>query len=173
MVSAEDVVHVYQLLSSNHIQVWLIGGWGIDALLQEQTRPHKDLDIIVLVDDVAWMREFLGRERYTLAYLWSENIMVLDTVGAETPTGFVLRDPEGREVDVHAMRMDDRGVGVPAWAVKEGLVFTGEDLAGRGSIAGIEVRCITAERQVVCHRGYDLPESHLNDMERLKRKFGV
>jgi len=29
------------------IEIWLDGGWGVDALLGEQTRPHKDLDIVV------------------------------------------------------------------------------------------------------------------------------
>ena len=41
MVRAEDVVSIYRSLSANNIQVWLTGGWGIDALLGEQTRPHK------------------------------------------------------------------------------------------------------------------------------------
>jgi hypothetical protein len=52
---------------------------------------------------------------------------------------FVLQDSEGREVDAHAMRLDDRGNGVPAW-VDEGLVFKGEDLAGEGMIAGFAAR---------------------------------
>jgi lincosamide nucleotidyltransferase A/C/D/E len=42
MVSAQDVISIYQRLMAAGIQVWLTGGWGIDALLGEQTRPHKD-----------------------------------------------------------------------------------------------------------------------------------
>ena len=38
MVSAEDVIRIYTDLATNEIQVWLTGGWGIDALLGEQTR---------------------------------------------------------------------------------------------------------------------------------------
>ena len=53
MIRAEEAASLYQSLTANNIQVWLTGGWGIDALLEEKTRPHKDLDIIVLVDDVA------------------------------------------------------------------------------------------------------------------------
>ncbi len=59
--SCKDVISTYQGLSANDIQIWLTGGWGIDALLREQTRPHKDLDLIMLVDDVVRMRDFLGR----------------------------------------------------------------------------------------------------------------
>ena len=61
MVRAEDVISIYQTLSPNSIQVWLTGGWGVDALLREETRPHKDLDIIVLVADIVRMRDLLGR----------------------------------------------------------------------------------------------------------------
>ena len=39
---AEDVVELYALLLEQGVQVWVDGGWGIDALLTEQTRPHKD-----------------------------------------------------------------------------------------------------------------------------------
>ena len=63
MMRAEDVIGICRLLEADGIQVWLTGGWGIDALLREQTRPHKDLDVIMLVDDVVRMRELLGSRR--------------------------------------------------------------------------------------------------------------
>jgi len=115
MVRAEDVISIYRSLSANNIQVWLTGGWGIDALLREQTRPHKDLDVIMLLDDIVQMRELLGRDGYGLKELWSENRWVVDSHGTETPTAFVLQDSAGREIDAHAMRLDDRGNGIPAW----------------------------------------------------------
>jgi lincosamide nucleotidyltransferase A/C/D/E len=52
MFSADDVISIYKRLATNGIRVWLTGGWGIDALLGEQTRLHKDLDVIMLLDDV-------------------------------------------------------------------------------------------------------------------------
>ena len=45
MVSS-SLVGLLQLLESNAILVWLDGGWGVDALLQTQTRAHKDVDIM-------------------------------------------------------------------------------------------------------------------------------
>jgi lincosamide nucleotidyltransferase A/C/D/E len=172
MVRAEDVISIYQSLSASDIQVWLTGGWGIDALLREQTRPHKDLDIIMLVDDIARMRELLGRDGYALKELWSENRWVTGAHGTEIPTAFVLQDSEGREVDAHAMRLDNRCNGVPAWAA-EGLIFKREDLAGEGIVAGSAVCCFSPEMQVLCHVGYDLPEEQLRDMELLHKRFGV
>jgi lincosamide nucleotidyltransferase A/C/D/E len=64
MVSADDVISICRLLSSNGIQVWLTGGWGIDALLGLQTRPHHDLDVIMLVDDVACLLELMSHQGY-------------------------------------------------------------------------------------------------------------
>jgi lincosamide nucleotidyltransferase A/C/D/E len=173
MVCAEDVISICQNLSANGIQVWLTGGWGIDALLHKQTRPHKDLDLIMLVDDVVRMRDLLGRDGYSLKELWSENSWVVDGQGTETPTAFVLQDSEGREVDAHAMHLDDHGNGVPAWVNDEGLVFNRQDLAGEGVIGGFAVRCLSPEMQMSCHTGYDLPGEHLRDLELLHERFGV
>jgi lincosamide nucleotidyltransferase A/C/D/E len=173
MVDAKDAIRIYQRLLADGIQAWLTGGWGIDALLRVQTRPHKDLDVIMLLDDIVQMRELLGRDGYGLKELWSENSWVVDSHGTETPTAFVLQDSEGREVDAHAIRLDDRGNGIPAWANDEGLVFKREDLAGAGKIAGFAVRCLSPEMQVLCHTGYDLPKVQLRDLDLLHEGFGV
>jgi hypothetical protein len=44
--------------------VWIDGGWGVDALLGVQTRPHKDLDVAVEPKQVAALREFLHKQEY-------------------------------------------------------------------------------------------------------------
>jgi len=173
MVHAEDVITIYQSLLAAGIEIWLSGGWGIDALLGEQTRPHKDLDVIILLDDIVRMRELLGRDGYSLKELWSENRWVVDAQGTETATAFVLQDAEGREIDAHAMRLDERGNGIPAWADGEGLVFTRPDLAGEGLIAGFVVRCLSAEMQTLLHTGYELPDEQLRDLALLHERFGV
>ena len=172
MVSAEDVINIYQRLRAEGILVWLTGGWGIDALLGQQTRPHKDLDVIMLVDDVARMRELLGLEGYRLKELWSENRWVVDARGIETATAFVLQDSAGREIDAHALRLDERGNGFPAWEA-EGRVITSGDLSGVGVVAGFAVPCLTPETQMLRHTGYKLPEEQLRDLEHLHERFGV
>jgi lincosamide nucleotidyltransferase A/C/D/E len=169
---AEDVISFYRLLETECVRVWLTGGWGIDALLGEQTRPHKDLDIIMLVDDVVRMRELLSRHGYELKELWSENLRTVDAHGAEVATAFVLQDAAGREIDAHAMRLDAAGNGVPAWE-SEGIIFERQDIAGQGLIAGVSVRCLTAETQVVCHAGYALPDVQKRDLTLLRARFGL
>jgi lincosamide nucleotidyltransferase A/C/D/E len=172
MVHANDVISIYRHLLDHDIQIWLTGGWGIDALLGEQTRPHKDLDVIMLLDDVVRMRELLARDGYDLKELWSENRWAVDASGTETATAFVLRDSEGRELDAHAMHLDDQGNGIPAWE-DEGLLFKRQDLCGEGTISGLTVQCISPEMQMLCHTGYELPDKQRRDLERLYEKFGV
>jgi lincosamide nucleotidyltransferase A/C/D/E len=177
MVSAKDVIRIHQRLLDEGIQIWVVGGWGIDALLGEQTRPHKDLDVIMLLDDVVRMRELLERDSYRLKMLWEENRWAADAQGIETATAYVLHDSEGREFDMHAMRLDDQGNGIPEWEA-EGFMFTKEDLAGEGTIDGVAVKCISPESQVVCHTGYEIPDEQLRDkqmrdLKLLHEKFGV
>jgi len=48
-----DVIEILGWLADAGVAVWLDGGWGVDALIGEQTREHKDLDLIVRDDRVA------------------------------------------------------------------------------------------------------------------------
>jgi lincosamide nucleotidyltransferase A/C/D/E len=98
-MTAELVVDLLQLLEHAGIEVWLDGGWAVDAVLGEQTRSHKDLDIILRVSD-------LPRLQHTLA---SAGFCVRD---GGTAANFVLADGFGREVDVHAIVFDRAGNGV-------------------------------------------------------------
>jgi len=171
VVSAEEAAALYRRLDQNGIRLWLTGGWGIDALRGEQSRPHKDLDLIMLVDDVVRMRELLGRDGYGLIWLWEENRPTVDARGIETATAFILQDAQGREIDVHAMRLDACDNGIPAWE-GEGITFSRSGLAGEGVIAGTAVRCLDHGMQLVCHSGYELPEAQVQDLELLRRRFG-
>ena len=47
---AELVPEVLGALDEAGVEAWLAGGWGVDALLGEQTRPHLDLDLVFDAD---------------------------------------------------------------------------------------------------------------------------
>lgn len=173
MVNAKEAKELYRLLSDNGIQIWLTGGWGIDALLGKETRPHKDLDAILLLDDMVRMNEILSAAGFVLKELWSENKWAFDGQGNKTATALVFQNGEGHEFDAHAIRLDDQGNGVPAWNEAGGFLLTKAGLAGNGTIDGLPVRCITPETQVDCHTGYELPENQLRDLGLLHEKFGV
>ncbi len=125
------------------------------------------------VDDVTRLCELLNNDGYTYKELWSENLLTVDARGIRVETAFFLRTPDGRELDVHALRLDEQGNGFPAWEKPEGFSFTPQDLAGKGMVSGYSVRCQSAENQMICHTGYALPDKQVPDLERLHEKFGV
>ena len=173
MFAPEDLIRIYTLLEQHSIPAWLNGGWGIDALLGEITRPHKDLDIFVLLDDVVRLNELLAERGYQLKKLWSENLSTVDSSGNPIETGYVLSDQTGLELDIHAIHFDSLGNAIPAYSVEAGFVFTPADLAGKGMVTGYPVRCQSAESQMTCHLGYQLPAYQWGDLDRLHDKFGV
>ena len=173
MINADDALTIYNLLAAQDILVWLSGGWGIDALLGEQTRPHKDLDVIMLLDDVHPLFNLLAVHGYNLKELWSENLWVIDSDQNKVPTAFVLHDSAGWELDAHAMRLDEAGNGIPSWAEAGDFILSKYDLSTAGIIAGTTVRCISPEMQLRAHLGYTLPGYQRQDLLRLHEKFGT
>ena len=44
-MTATEAPAVLDILERAGIEVWVDGGWGIDALLGLETRAHRDLDL--------------------------------------------------------------------------------------------------------------------------------
>jgi lincosamide nucleotidyltransferase A/C/D/E len=90
------------------------------------------------------------------------------------PDSFVLADGAGLEVDVHAVRFDERSDGLYRMQNGETWVFPAEGFVGRGVVEGRRVRCLSPEAQVLCHaHGYEPVEKDFRDMELLRQRFGV
>ena len=47
MVSEKDAIEIINYASKIGVKVYLDGGWGVDALLKRQTRPHNDIDLFI------------------------------------------------------------------------------------------------------------------------------
>ena len=62
-MTLSSLFELLQLLESNSIPVWLDGGWGIDALIQTQTRTHQDVDIISICLGRSETPRTLGKNR--------------------------------------------------------------------------------------------------------------
>jgi lincosamide nucleotidyltransferase A/C/D/E len=155
------LVELMQLFDSAAIEVWVEGGWGVNALLGTQTRSHKDVDIILRVSDLPKLRELLGRRGFAVQE-------------GGTPSNYVLADRSGLEVDVHAVDFDRDGNGVYRMANGKDWIFPAAGFTGRGVVNGFSVRCLTPETQVLCHaHGYTPTDIDLRDMELLQESFGV
>lgn len=155
-MTASDAVAIIRLLERNNIDVRVDGGWGVDALLGEQTRPHEDLDIAIRHKDAALIRAVLGANGY-----------------GEVPRddswecNFVLGDDHGHLVDVHTYAYDSAGNFV------YGLQYPLDSLDGQGTIAGYPVKCITPEWLVKFHTGYKLDDNDYHDVKQLCRRFDI
>jgi lincosamide nucleotidyltransferase A/C/D/E len=47
MMNEQDVVNILKLLRNKDIAVWITGGWGVDALIGYQSRPHNDKECLM------------------------------------------------------------------------------------------------------------------------------
>ena len=160
-MKAPDVLDLYNSLERLGIQIWIDGGWGVDALLERQTRAHKDLDIAIQDKDVPKFRQLLESNGYKEIKL-----------EIARPHNFVLADDQGHEIDVHVIVMDDKGNGIYG-PVENGEMYPAAALAGNGIINGQRVKCISPEWTIKFHSGYELKEKDYKDVSALCEKFGI
>jgi lincosamide nucleotidyltransferase A/C/D/E len=161
MMTAEDVVFILDRLDAAGVGAWLDGGWAVDAVLGEVTRPHQDLDLIVELDDVETMRRVLAGGAFEL-------------VRGDPASNFVLRDGREREIDVHPVRFDAGGDGIYRMANGRDWTFPAAGFAGRGLVAGRHVHCLTADVQMLCHStGYEPDAIDAQDMRLLHERLGT
>ena len=161
-MTAELAVELLDLLERNDVAVWLEGGWGIDALLERETRVHDDLDVLVRFEDVPALRRLLGGRGYAGG---DEDDPLLS---------FYLVDAKGHQVDVHPFCVTERGDGLYRMESGRDWVYPASAFGGRGRILGREVRCLTPDIQLVCHAtGYTLDEAHRRDVLALCERFGL
>jgi lincosamide nucleotidyltransferase A/C/D/E len=160
-MTSSALVELLHSFDDAGIEVWLDGGWGVDALVGEQTRSRRDVDVIVRVSALAALRHLL------LSRGFSEG-------PGGTPSNFVLAHSSGLDVDVHAVTFDANGNGVYRMANGTDWVYPAEGFGGRGVVNGRAVRCLSPTTQVLCHAdGYVPTEKDLHDMALLERRFGV
>ncbi len=164
MMTATDVLYVLDLLEGVGIVAWVDGGWGVDALLGEQTRDHNDLDLAIDHFDVDGYRATMG----------ASGFHATETLHA-TPTNFVMTDRNGREVDVHLV---DRDVVVAvAGAIDvygpNGLAYEVGSLDATGTIGGRTVRCCTADFMVRSHTTYEPDLDDARDVFALCERFAI
>lgn len=164
MLPAEDAATLCKQLQERSIRFWVMGGWGVDALLHRQTRPHKDLDILVLLGDVPGLRQMLGEHGFTLKRVWQESRRLSEEADP-WPSAFVAADAQGRELDVHVIDIGPDGHIIQHYDDPWPLP---DSIAGQGSIAGTDVACVSLETQLAMHTGYALPDEHLQDLDLLQ-----
>ncbi len=160
MMHAQDVIDIVTWLDTAGILVWLDGGWGIDALVGEQTRPHDDLDVVIALHQVRDAQDVLGQHGFVL-------------IEDELPTRCVLRDESDRRIDFHTVTFDAEGGGVQHLQDGTSFRYPPESFRGTGQIAGQALQCLTAEVQMLCHVGYAPNSNDVHDVHLLHTHFGL
>lgn len=160
MMDARSVLGVIAALVQAGVRVWLDGGWGVDALVGEQTRDHDDLDCVIALTDAPIARDALSGLGFTVA---------LD----ELPTRFVVRDRTDRRVDFHTVTFDATGTATQDLQDGTLALYPSQGFSGSGHIAGVRVACLTAAVQSLHHLGYDPDEKDHHDMRLLADRFNI
>ena len=155
-MSGDAVIQLLQLFDQHSIEVVVDGGWGVDALLGEQTRVHADLDIALEHKDVPKLRALLEAQGY-------RDVPRDDT----RDCNFAMGDEHGHEVDFHSYTFDTHG------KLVFGVEYPLDSLTGTGSIQGHPVKCISAEWMVKFHAGYKLDENDFLDVSALCERYGI
>jgi lincosamide nucleotidyltransferase A/C/D/E len=162
-MTSADVVEALGALERYGCPVWIDGGWGVDALVGEQTRDHTDLDLAVNLDELTNVEHALAE----IGYRHDR------TVEPGLPARLVLRDDRGRQIDIHPLLFDEDGHGWQqlsdtgrAWAR-----YPAEHLRATGSIAGVRVRCLSPELQVRFRAGYEWSSRDEHDIDVVARRF--
>lgn len=151
-----DVIEIVQLFDRHHIEFYVDGGWGVDALLGKQTRPHADLDIAIQHKDSPQVRALLEVQGYS------------DVHRADSSDfNFVLGDRQGHQIDIHTYTFDAAGNHI------YGVAYPLESLTGNGSVDGHPVKCISPEWVVKFHTAYQFDEDDYRDVKAICQHFNI
>jgi lincosamide nucleotidyltransferase A/C/D/E len=160
-MTMDDVLWFLAVMDDVGVEVWLDGGWAVDACLGAQTRRHGDLDIAIEERHVPGAVDAL--ERRGFARVPSDDARAWN---------FVLADGAGRQVDFHVVVLaeDGRGTYGPP---ENGESYPADALTGTGTVGERAVRCISPEWLVAFHTGYELDAKDWADVRALCERFDL
>lgn len=150
-------------LAAVGLDVWVDGGWGADALVGEQTRPHRDLDLVVPDDGLARARNALAACGYAYGAAARPGL----------PARLVLCADARGQVDLHPVVFDELGNGWQPLGEDAFGAYPADGLAAVGRIGDRPVRCLTADLQLRHHLGYPPADADRHDVRLLARHFGL
>ncbi|HEY1094118.1 MAG TPA: hypothetical protein VGE61_05410 [Glycomyces sp.] len=159
MMDSDNALALLAVIGDAGLDVWVGGGWGIDALLGEQTRPHRDLDLMHRAEQEPLLLDVLGGLGYAETLDWR-------------PARFVMTGPGGLDIDLHPLRFNEDGSAEQSSLDDEPFQYPA-DCFVTGAIGGRPVPCLSAAQQVYFHQGYEPTERDLADMAHLRGAFGI
>ena len=153
-MTRQDAIEIYLLLATRSINVWIDGGFCVDALVGRATREHGDLDIAVERQDADTLCAVLANEGFS-------KLAREDT----SPWSFVLSDGR-RNVDVHVFAYDASGKNI------YGIEYPFGSLTGTGELDGVKVTCVAPEWMLRFKTAYAPTAKDIADVTALAQRFG-
>ena len=157
MMTEQDAVELLKTVEQLGVELWLDGGWGVDALVGRQTRQHNDIDVFIEKLNTAVFTEMLISKGY-------KEIQMEYTSESHT----VWRDSRDRIIDLHLFEFGEAGT-----LYFENNPYPADIFNGKGTIRNIAVRCLTAEAQLQYHQGYERTDKDVRDVHVLCETFGL
>jgi lincosamide nucleotidyltransferase A/C/D/E len=156
-----DVCRFLELVASLGLEIWLDGGWAVDAWLGLQRRPHADVDIVIERKDLATLVDALRERGY-------DDVPRDDT----RDWNFVLGDAAGHEVDFHVIDLAEDGTGMYG-PTDVAFNFPADSLTAITELCGRQVRAIPPHRLVEFHTDYVPDDDDRADVLALCERFGI
>ena len=161
LMSVDRVHWFLALFDELGVEVWIDGGWGIDALLGKCTRNHGDLDIMIAWTDSALLTEALLARGFVHIY-----------TADRKSRNFVMGHRAHGLIDFHVIERTEEGGGVYGLGEIDWVIDASE-LNAVGFIGGRKVQCLSVDYQVRSHAGYTLGKTDFADLQALHERYGV
>ena len=158
-MSLDEVHRVLGAIAGTGASYWVEGGWGVDALVGRQTRPHRDLDLDLDADYEGHAIEALRGLGYEIETDWRPNRVELVAPGL----GWV---------DLHPLLLAPDGSARQA-ALGGGFHKFPASYFTTGSLGGRPVPCVSVEAQRAFHEGYELRSQDHHDLRVLSGDLGL
>lgn len=161
-IDLSELHRILDALEEVGIDAWLAGGWGVDALVERETRPHSDVDMCLRVADAE-------RASGALRSIGYRCTATREAGGPSFPVRAVYRDERGRTIDVLLVRGTDdpdidtlTGLELPQLDDRDVTV---------GRLGGRAVGCLSVGKQIDSHLGYAPSRRDRLDLEVLEAAF--
>lgn len=151
------MLELMSALQARGVTCWLDGGWGVDCLLEVQTREHGDVDLVVSREDLVAVGGVLRDQGFRVLRDW-------------LPTSLALAHEDGREVDLHPVDLTPDGGGDQLLPDGKSWHYSAP---GTGSIAGRDLPCASAADQLRMRQGFEPRPTDVADVRALCARFDL
>ena len=154
IATKDDLLFVISLLESLKMKYWIDGGWGVDILLGQQKREHRDVDVDFDASYTRQLLELLQAHGYVITTDWR-------------PSRIELYSAEHSYIDIHPLQLAADGTAKQA-APDGGWYDFAAEYFDFANFEGRRVPCISASAQKLFHMGYEAREKDIIDMGNLE-----